>query len=103
MSMCRQKGTLTTHSRWKQPLNNRATFLFFFSFEVSMKGLLIFQPNSINLSYPSRIIFVMKMGYISICLFTALRKALLILCLYQGPGGMEVLEFYCRRYFVKCN
>lgn len=84
-------------------LNNCATFLFFFSLEISIKGLLVFQPNSVNLSYPSRIIFVMKMGYIYICLFTALRKALLILWLYQGPRGMEVLEFYCRRYFVKCN
>lgn len=39
---------------------NHAT-LFFSSFEFSIKELLIFQPNSVNLSYPSRSLFVMKM------------------------------------------
>lgn len=62
---------------------NHAT-LFFSSFEISIEGLLIFQPNSVNLSYPSRSLFVMKMGYIYIysfgtVLFTAVRKALLII------------------------
>lgn len=84
---------------------NHAT-LFFSSFDIPIKELLIFQPNSVNLSYPNRSLFVMKMGYIYIysfhtMLFIAVRKALLIIWLYQTLGGMEVLEFYCQWYFVK--
>lgn len=50
----------------------------------------------------------MKTGYIYIysfgtILFIAVRKALLIIWLCQTLGGMEVLEFYCQKYFVKGN
>jgi len=90
-------------------LDSHATFLkFFSSFEIFVKGLLIFQPNLINLSYPGRSWFVMKMGCIYIysfgtILFTAVRKALLNLYLYQTLRKVEVLKFYCQRYFVKGN
>lgn len=59
---------------------NHAT-LFFSSFEISIKGLLIFQPNSVNLSYPSRSLFVMRIYMYSFgtILFIAVRKALLII------------------------
>lgn len=82
--------------------------LFVSSFEISIKGLLIFQRNSVSLSYPSRSLFVMKMGYIyfysfGTILFIAVRKALLIIWLEQTLGGMGVLEFYCQRLFVKGN
>lgn len=89
MSICRQKVPLSMEITTS---GNHAT-LFFSSFEISIKGLLIFQPNSVNLSYPSRSLFVMKMGCIysysfGTILFTAVRKALLIIWLYQTLGGM---------------
>lgn len=84
MSICRQKGTCYDPLSMETTTSGNYDTLFVSSFEISIKGLLIFQRNSVSLSYPSRSLFVMKMGYIyfysfGTILFIAVRKALLII------------------------